>query len=237
MSSANSIFKMVNKECKDKAPGPEADPVLSSLLSKKPGRHLSRSTPAAPPCITSPSELAPDQSNELCVSEPGPSPRSKEAQSAGKTRRAKTFTGKINRNKGKELVKHSRAKGRGSPTSASASKKPADATNNDDIRIIKNQMQVLMGLVPVISEMKSAYDSYLEDSLEESECEGNSGIVNDDVAGPSGDGENIPDAVTQDSMLYFDKVAGTSAPSEMNVKETSLKECPRFSQKACPKRH
>ncbi|GFN74729.1 transposon ty3-i Gag-Pol polyprotein [Plakobranchus ocellatus] len=58
MSSANSIFKMANKECKDKAPGPEADPVLSSLVS----------TPAAPPCIASPSELAPDQSNELCVS-------------------------------------------------------------------------------------------------------------------------------------------------------------------------
>ncbi|GFN99731.1 neurabin-1 [Plakobranchus ocellatus] len=178
MCSANSIFKMANK---DKAPGPEADPVLSSLVSKKPGCHLSRSTPAAPPCIASPSELAPDQSNELCVSEPGPSPRSKEAQSAGKTTHAKTFTGKTNRNKGKELVKHSRAKGRGSPTSASASEKPADATNNDDIRIIKNQMQVLMGLVPVISEMKSAYDSYLEDSREESECEGNCGIVNDDL--------------------------------------------------------
>ncbi|GFN92352.1 reverse transcriptase and recombinase [Plakobranchus ocellatus] len=80
-----------------------------------------------------------------------------------------------------------------------------------------------MGLVPVISEMKSAYDSYLEDSREESECEGNSGIVNDDVAGPSGDGKNIPDAVTQDSMLYFDKVAGTSAPSEINVNENISK--------------
>ncbi|GFO24388.1 Pol polyprotein [Plakobranchus ocellatus] len=84
-------------------------------------------------------------------------------------------------------------------------------------------MQVLIGLVPVISEMKSAYDSYLEDSREESECEGNSGIVNDDVAGPSGVGENIPDAVTQDSMLYFDKVAGTSAPSEINVNENISK--------------
>ncbi|GFO27391.1 hypothetical protein PoB_005389600 [Plakobranchus ocellatus] len=127
--------------------------------------------------------------------------------------------GKINRDNGKELVKH-RAKGRGSPTSAYASEKPADATNNDDI---KNQMQVLMGLVPIISEMKSAYDSYLEDSREESEGEGNNGIVIDDVAGPLGDGENLPDAVTHDSMLYFDKVAGTSAQSEINVNENISK--------------
>ncbi|GFO27392.1 sec14-like protein 2 [Plakobranchus ocellatus] len=54
------------RECKDKAPGPEADPVLSSLVSNKPGCHLSRSTPAAPPGIASPSKLAPYQSNE-CV--------------------------------------------------------------------------------------------------------------------------------------------------------------------------
>ncbi|GFO40946.1 hypothetical protein PoB_006745100 [Plakobranchus ocellatus] len=146
-------------------------------------------------------------------------------RSAGKTRHTKTFTGKISREKGKEFVKHSRVKGRGSPTtSASTSEKPADATNNDDIRIIKNQMQVLMGLVPVISEMKSAYDSYLEDSREESEDEGNSGIVIDDVAGPLGDGENLPDAVTQDSMLYFDKVAGTRALSEINVNENISKQ-------------
>ncbi|GFO08076.1 hypothetical protein PoB_003458100 [Plakobranchus ocellatus] len=60
----SSVLRWRTKNAKLKA-----DPFLSILVSKKPGCHLLSSTPAAPPSIASPSELAPDQSNELCPQE------------------------------------------------------------------------------------------------------------------------------------------------------------------------
>ncbi|GFO11565.1 hypothetical protein PoB_003807000 [Plakobranchus ocellatus] len=74
----------------------------------------------------------------------------------------------------------------GSPISSGASEKPADATNNDNIRIIKYLKQVLMGLAPVISKMKSAHGYMLRDSHEESDSEGNTCIVSNDVASTLG---------------------------------------------------
>ena len=102
-----------------------------------------------------------------------------------------------------------KGKGPKSKKDASAVHEPASSpASTDAISAIKSQLQELVGLVPIVKDIQTAFNACQESRVEMAE--------DDTFILPAPDSDD-PEA--DDGMAYFNEVAGTRAPTGKAIRE------------------
>ena len=108
-------------------------------------------------------------------------------------------------------LKFRKGKGPKSKKDASAVHEPASSpASTDAISAIKSQLQELMGLVPIVKEIQTAFNACQEEESRVEMAEDDTFIL------PAPDSDD-PEA--DGGMAYFNEVAGTSAPTGKAIRE------------------